>query len=245
MAAPMDGDPAYWAVIEHHRVWWAADGPIHRKIEQDGKLLVDVASLIARDYRVARTITSVDDGKGNKTSSLPELVAAINAANWPISLAERAATCISIAENHAKATKGATPTSAVTKLMWFLRPSGWTMFDKFARIGLIGSNNDARAFYTALDGANFVKRSQDLKALCSKHGFGKLWGERIIDKFLMLHGARKEAGTDVFHDRTMWLNREYLAMLPDATRGALHALATDVKTDLSEGKTPFPLWRRN
>ena len=52
-----DSPSAFWAVIEHHRIWWGADGPIRHKIALDGTLLNDVAAVTGKiDVRGAMMV---------------------------------------------------------------------------------------------------------------------------------------------------------------------------------------------
>jgi hypothetical protein len=236
-------DPAFWAVVEHHRLWWAMDGPCRKKVEKDGKLADDVARVIARDYGVARTIGALKVEGSDPIPGLPDLVRDINESDWPSGLGARADQCMKLATGHAKRCSGKTPISAVTKLMWFLRPGGWTMFDTYARHGLIGHKNDVAAFYAALVDAGFQGRCEAIKARCNDHGFGELWGERIIDKFLMLHGAqRKDKDGRRFYARSRWMNEAYLAMLPREARGHMTALGNEVRGLLTGGKNPLLVW---
>ena len=82
--------------------------------------------------------------------------------------------------------------SAVTKLTWFLAPGGWTMFDRFAREALgvreTGAENQAEAFYRQLCERRFCKHVADVKKVLVDGHFSGLFGERVIDKYLMLAG---------------------------------------------------------
>lgn len=216
--------PAWWAVIEHHRTWVAADGCYRREIEASG-LTPELARHIAREYRVARTIGAVDaDGSG-----IEALVEAINASEWSDTLEDRADHCIKIAEIHREKSKELgqgqkyhSPISAVTKLMWFLRPEGWTMFDRFARMGLIGHQNEPLEFYRKLASIGFTPLCDQLHEMCSQEGFPDLYGERIVDKCLMFLGAGDSSD---FVRTSNMINRHYLDLLPQEAAERLRRLA--------------------
>jgi len=229
--------PAWWAVIEHHRTWIAADGCYRLEIESNG-LTPELARHIAREYRVARTIGAVAAGD----SGIGALVEAINASEWPDKLEDRAKLCIEIAETHREKSKELgqgqkwhAPVSAVTKLMWFLRPGGWTMFDRFARMGLIGNRNDPLKFYRKLETINFAGLSDQLYVECRRKGFPDLHGERIVDKCLMYHGAGENS--DFVRTSTM-INRHYLSLLPREAAERLRRLADTTGALLDKALIP-------
>ncbi len=209
----------------------ATDGCYRKEIEDRG-LTPELASHISREYRVARTIGAVETDSG-----ISALVRAINASAWPDTLEDRAQLCIAIAHEHRKKSealgkgqKWHAPVSAVTKLMWFLRPSGWTMFDRFARMGLIGNRNDPLQFYRKLAEIDFTSLCDQLHLECRGKGFSDLYGERIIDKCLMFHGAGDNS--DFVRTSTM-INRHYLSLQPLETAERLTRLA-DTTTALLE-----------
>lgn len=247
-----ENNAAYWAVIEHHHCWLAPDGCFYRQVVQDGRLTPEVARIIARDFRVSRTIGQVEGEGKNPSNGVQVLAEAINTSDWPDDLVDRAKICLAIANDHRdacarlnKAKAFHAPVSAVTKLMWFLRPEGWTMFDKYARIGLIGNKNDPESFYVRLSEVGFHAMCLRLNELCKEHGFPELWGERIIDKFLMLHGkSQVDSGeTDGQVQLFSAMKRHYLELLPADLNGRLVKLASAVSKELNE--ETFPVWQRN
>lgn len=185
MAAPQDLRErlisiAYCAVLDYYRCFMATDGPNLALIGDDG-LTPEIADRIAREYKVRRNISDIADASGQKIPGVEALVDAINQSTWPDSLSERADVCIAIAKGHCDGVErlglakvNQTPTSAVTKLMWFRRPEGWTMFDKQARLGLIGNKHCAKTFYARLEKLDFQSIAAGITKLCQDHGFLKL-----------------------------------------------------------------------
>lgn len=229
--------PAWWAVIEHHRTWIAADGCYRREIEGCG-LTPELARHIAREYRVARTIGAVVVAN----SGVSALVEAIKASPWPDTMEDRAKRCIEIADEHktksktlGQGQKWHAPISAVTKLMWFLRPDGWTMFDRFARMGLIGNRNDPIQFYRKLAAIDFTSLCDQLHVMCRRESFPDLYGERIVDKCLMFQGAGDSS--DLVRTSTM-INRHYLSLLPQETAERLTRLGDTTGTLLEKALIP-------
>lgn len=86
-----------------------------------------------------------------------------------------------------------TPASAASKVNWFLRPEGWTMFDRFVSIAVLGSHQSSVAgmeqFFDALDRRNFAKKLAEVRQAISSP-FPKILAERVIDKYLFLMGLR-------------------------------------------------------
>lgn len=234
---------SYWAVLEHHRHWLGSDGPFHAEAKINELTLV-IARKIARDYGVARTIGAVGDEKG--IGLLIKDINAITDQKWDVSLTERADICLNIAKAHQKKVKkGGMPISAVTKLMWFRRPEGWTMFDRYARLGLIGKKNNAMAFYRVLQKLDFVKRAEKLTSICRTQGFD-LWGERIIDKLLLFRGIEFERSNekvlvnptmkpvDSYFELSCIMNRRHLEILPLDYRKRLDSLAREIAAKLPD-----------
>ena len=241
---------AYWAVIEHHRWWLASDGCHWRQIREDKRLSLSVAKRIAREYSVARNIGQIADDHGHGTSGLNSLVQKINDADWPDGLVARAKVCVKIAEDHIRQCKALgnadryhRPFSGVTKLTWFLRPEGWTMFDRYARIGLMDRRDDPMSFYEVLASQHFDKRANEITELCRQSGF-ELWGERIIDKLLLFRGSLTDAAdkglsdAESYYAAAVALNRQYLQLIPLEWSDRLHRLALQVASILPDESFP-------
>lgn len=88
---------------------------------------------------------------------------------------------------------GSNAASAVSKISWFIWPSGWTMYDRLAARAVIG-NPQANAltkferFYATLALRGWDDILAKVRQSLSNHGFRPLLAERTVDKFLMLSG---------------------------------------------------------
>lgn len=187
------------AVILEEQTWRAVNAPFMKELTEDGLGLTgDLVRRIAIEYGVSRGIRSDkdDEDKTHATAVAAELDDLVKG-DWPgKSLTEQAEACIDAAtalngENHTNGVQ----ISAVTKLVWFLSPEGWTLFDKYASeaVGAKGSKNLAKAkdFYKKLDGRGFVKLAEDINLTLKDHSWDCRYAERIIDKFLWLNGAKE------------------------------------------------------
>ena len=100
--------------------------------------------------------------------------------------------------------------SAVTKLTWFLAPDGWTMFDRLARDALgvrkAGAEKQAEEFYRQLSERRFCKHVADVKKVLVDRHFSGLFGERVIDKYLMLAGRMRDSDDE--SSRCRFLEKE-------------------------------------
>lgn len=79
--------------------------------------------------------------------------------------------------------------SAFSKVAWFVRPNGWTMFDKFAYDGLMfdgvrGQTLSMAKFYKCLDALEFQSWC-DLARNTPREPFCTIPVERVFDKALM------------------------------------------------------------
>jgi hypothetical protein len=202
---------AYWAVIEHVQGMIGNDGEYRRQIGESCRFPDGLATRIAQDFGVIRNIQPVNS---DKTSGIDHLVAELHALadTWPTTLQERAKMCCAIATRHRCAQKkhkaqqpkederdrkkggdgSMAPYSGITKLMWFLRPEGWTMFDSLAQSGLSGqgtSEKNVIKFFKALEDKGFAEKRDKVRDLCEEATLSWLYAERIIDKFLLFRGS--------------------------------------------------------
>ena len=234
---------SYWATIELYRTWLLEDGPFLARLENvSPEERLKILHEIAISYSVRRTIPAASDNAEtkNKHGNLEVLAEAIDQiiAHWPSNFLERATKCRNAAERAAQnfdrakpvkfdaadPGKGA-PHSAVTKLVWFLKPDGWTVFDKLASSAVLPnsiSRADERqkAFYNTIadDFAIYEAMAKPILA-----GFEpRLHAGRLVDKFLVLRGDDAK--------RTQWekRNRIFLDLLPEAVRDPLVFTASEI-----------------
>lgn len=115
--------------------------------------------------------------------------------------------------------------SAMTKLMWFARPTDWTMFDKYAANGLGVKSAPAVKrmlnFYEDLENRKYGSLLKMMRPVVIESGLDRRWAERILDKYLMLIGSKSP---DIRGHHVL-----YLEGLPSGTRTMLTKLA--VKLD--------------
>ena len=108
------------------------------------------------------------------------------------SLSQRGKALAKALVEHRSAIAG-TPASAASKVNWFLRPEGWTMFDRFVSIAVLGSHQSSVAgmeqFFDALDRRDFAKKLAEVREAIASP-FPKILAERVIDKYLFLMGLR-------------------------------------------------------
>lgn len=186
---------AYYATLEHAKWMLGTDGQYLSQISEHKS--VEAATRMMRDYNVARTIW----GKGGLPDFANSVFKKIGSIGWPEDLEDRAAWCADVADENRDSKpvksvgrKQGAPYSAATKLCWFICPKGWTMFDRFARLGLTnltGSNGRERflSFYRALEKTGFSEKARSLNRIIHDDlGFERLYAERIIDSFLMMRG---------------------------------------------------------
>lgn len=246
----------YWSVIEHHRWWLATDGPNFKEVQSTQKIDLTTATRLVREYSVARNIGKITGATSDGISGLQSLIDDINAITdekWNENLHTRSKIVLEIADSFKKKrqaysatqpeknkkAKIHSPLSGITKLIWFKRPSGWTMFDQYARKGLLGNKNDFELFYETLDSHDFSNRAAMLTEL-AKNADIPLWGERIIDKMLMFRAMRDEPDDrrpNRFEEAKK-VNGHYLALLPESLSKPLKNLADEVTRQLNENDFP-------
>jgi len=220
------------AVYEHHHHWLANDGHYFLTVNENGNILdVNIAHKIAKDYSVIRNIGGVTE--------LEKLISKINNSDWPDGLSDRFQICQNIAiEFRDIPGRVHAPISGVTKLIWFCRPKGWTMYDKYACIGLLGKKREAKYFYKTLEENKFQEKAQKLTEICIKYGFPYLWGERIIDKFLLFRGLFFEYSLDL--KAIKLAHKHQLQLLPYALSSSLKQLAGNLSKEWSDDFIPKP-----
>jgi hypothetical protein len=180
------------ALIDHVRYWWADDGADYWATQEnwlngeiDGRLTRSIASR----YNVSRCIA---EGKEGHFSNLLR----DHLDGWPIGLTERASRLLDFA-NKAKVDNLShyNPCSAATKLAWFVLPSDWTLYDRFAVDALNVSGSSAsekmKKFYLILENADITHLWHEMREILVDAKLPHLWPERITDKVLWLVGGNK------------------------------------------------------
>ena len=96
--------------------------------------------------------------------------------------------------------------SLISKILWFICPHNWTMYDKFAKKGLAKitystvTSLTGIEFYRKLEVYNFDTTINAMNAVLEDSKFNQLLPERIIDNYLMLLGGRFEERANYFKD---------------------------------------------
>ena len=109
-------------------------------------------------------------------------------------------------------TKNRTLFSLVSKVLWFISPHNWTMYDKFAKKGLAKITHttfpslDGIGFYRELEKYNFDTTINAMNAVLEDSKFNQLLPERIIDNYLMLLGGRFEERANYFKNNPRLLS---------------------------------------
>jgi hypothetical protein len=189
--------------------------------QQTTELLRDFANA----YQVSRTIP-----KPNCKGQVDPIICVWNSVcdalnNWPQGLIPRAERCVKIAEAHSKAHNVSLPLSAISKIVWFVQPDGWTMYDRFARaaLGIKGIGKESFiAFYEAVEANKFSEKVSEINKLIGSSGLS-LHGSRIYDKSLWLRGSKQGASAD-----RAARDEGFLNLLPEAQQSALIELAEGV-----------------
>lgn len=227
ITADEPSDAFYWSTIAYTKWWLGTDASIISMIAaNDGRLNLQTVSSISVPYNVARGLPKQKDDRRNSTllSVLNERVM-----DWPVGLVERAAHCVETVvylgetgclRNH--------QASAVSKLVWFLRPDDWTMFDRYAADGMgvpqrPSSTDRLMLFYRSLKSAGF----DDLNQLIGQHVQASQWrsvpSSRVIDTFLMRRGGQVDGPYSVQSLSA------FLSALPEQASLSLHDLGTAIQ----------------
>jgi hypothetical protein len=160
---------------------------LHRIQVSNGRLSASSAKRIADEYRVTRTLPA--NTYGLIANEINKLALSFESSNLTV----RAGLCLKTAKKlHHKNI----PKSATSKLVWFIAPRGWTMYDKFAAKG-VGIKNTIDpssfiCFYAALDAAGFTMVLEEVRNVLNHNGLADLLAERIVDWLLMGRGRRRK-----------------------------------------------------
>jgi hypothetical protein len=192
MTVPVSDHDLAWmraALTEHLHLWWAGDAlKFARAQKRPGQIDGALVRNIAKDYAVNRLILTKTDGNTGITKLLnakfPE---------WPDTLSERSNFVRELSETALqRGYTGGYLVSAFSKIIWFMAPTGWTMFDRFASTGLgvpnLRSAERMQEFYKTLEHFRFADVVEKMRPIINRSAFPALWPERIVDKYLMFCG---------------------------------------------------------
>jgi hypothetical protein len=259
-------EPLYYATIEYHRFWLSVDQPRLSLMKQNsGKIETELLKDIAQEYRVKRNFKALDEQTLDNETNASKICDILNSAkpSWQNSSAlDRLASCKKIIEEIRKYSSGASTkinakktaskkrkkvqnnkektinaASAVSKFVWFMKPDGWTIFDKYAADGIgipqtISINKEGalrpsaldrmECFYTALAYENFFILAAEMQLFIRKNAptFAKMPAARILDTLFMARGERGAAS-----EHGVKLTKAYLNGLPTPLKEELRGLA--------------------
>jgi len=228
----------YWATIEHHRWWLCHDQVYLNLLAKEGQLRPWIVRFIAKAYGVNRGIPrAADTGLSDPAATTIAEALGKAAPQFSGTLPQRFAICAEILQQLPTSIRGNVPTpkfvSGTTKLMWFLKPAGWTMFDSFAAdaLGIPKGRSFDRAshFYELLEKQGFSQRSEIGNALIQASEIPELYAERVIDKYLWLSGC-----TEAAREKAKAICDAYLQGLPSKYAKDLQALAFALASSLGE-----------
>ena len=242
--APEKKSLLYWSAIDYYRWWLAGDQVELRRIRDNGGRH-DAASVrrVAIAYKVNRGILRKDPDD----TGAAELARLLNESKsgWPEGLGQRASHCVSLAKAAATGESGVRLTrgflvSAMTKLMWFLLPERWTIYDELAATGLgiarMRSTERAPLFYEELCNRGFRDVCDKAAGIIRKSAFPDVMPERILDKHLMCTGIVNAGGE---HPRIACM--AFLEGLPQRHKTELIELASELEASL--GSDPLKIER--
>ena len=239
------------AFKEHYLRWIEGDSQDYHQIHKvdDRKLTARVLRRIAKRYRINRGIRRLKETEGDPvgkklaeilTEAAPQLKKRPIRNRWV--LTRKVAEDSRTAMNRFFPNDNVRPiVSGVTKLTWFLAPHGWTMFDRLARqavgVGKMTAEKQAAAFYDQLSARQFCKHVGTVQDVLNSHGFGNLFAERVIDKYLMLAALlpsepsrpTREASASSVNDWSLRVD-QFIFALHARHANEVHTCAHDVAT---------------
>lgn len=176
----------YWAVIERYFARKEGELAVQQSITK-GKISVANVKRIFSITHVRRSA-----GKGNEKKFRKVINRAVGR-KWPGDIMARAQSCAKMTTQvHNWGNFRGLPASAVTKIVWFLKPNGWTFFDGYAAsaLGVGGIPATVRMvnYYGELNRRKFNAQACDIGRILKKYRLSRLYGERVIDAFLWLAG---------------------------------------------------------
>ncbi|MFC5373813.1 hypothetical protein ACFPIF_14700 [Brevundimonas faecalis] len=213
--------PVYWATLGYARWWLMIDGLLLKKVRRDG-LTPKTLRAILINYDVNRAVSD---------ANALRFIDHVHAANatWPDDLLGRSQVCAGFARD-AKALGLTTKehASAATKVMWFLQPNGWTLFDSYAATGagiskaLTGVDR-MLAFYERLDERGFCDVAEVMQREVERSVLPDISAARILDSMLMASGGRGN------ESEALRETQDFVDLLATSTAGGLIGLAESLQ----------------
>jgi hypothetical protein len=259
----------YWSLIKYTRAWWATDGARLNVVRGYQGLNTHLIRSIADEYNVVRSLPGgYDISDENHEQSQKKKRVKFTEQNDPVAvqirtvldahlkewrgdLNDKAKICITIcnalrkinvseSEKEVYALRN-NALSAVSKLVWFLRPAEWTMYDRFACAGLFGeikTTNETtfEKFYGALQNVNFLGYEKTLNQHLEKTIFKGIPASRVLDTLLMERASEKTKNSGTTDDRRMMYMRGFLESLPESVSMTLRTSATAIHDAVYEKK---------
>jgi hypothetical protein len=180
--------PMFLALAEAVRWWLYFDGP--QTLLCQGKVgpmltRTDVRR-IALNYNFARNLSEKD----KYIDAVAEEINRFSGKRWPTLDARAAETEKAIRKIRSVGGTKFRVVSGTTKLTWFVNPTDWTPFDRLAASAVGVREIDLlarmRGYYRALDERGFLGTALRIRAYLDPEGLGKVGGERVLDKLLMM-----------------------------------------------------------
>lgn len=232
---PEAGSEIYWATLSYTRFWFWHDGPLLSVVcANGGRLTPSVLRRIAKEYKVNRGIPApAEDGIDRSAKGLCFL---LNDAvqGWPENLADRAQECAKLVKAKDEKLSEDHLASAITKLVWFLAPQGWTVFDRIAADGLrvrrsLPALPRMLAFYEKLEESGFTNLEARLRATISQADLINLPAGRIIDSLLLSRGRTADEAEQERQEL-----RGFLPLLPQHMASKLPGLALKIQVEAND-----------
>jgi hypothetical protein len=215
------------ATIERARAYLNTDAPFLAVAQQNDGLTAATVRDISAAYNVRRNLGAAED-LHRVTSHLNDAID-----TWPEDLLGRAEWCMTCAEDISTALDlHHTPYSAISKLAWFLRPTGWTVYDSYARVAMrvrgLHGRRPITQFYAALHLNHFEDAARRIDAILGPTPWSNLSGARVLDSYMMLRGGFPFLLEDI------GARQGFLDALPGDSGHALAALADEIAASLAE-----------
>jgi hypothetical protein len=201
-------------------MWLIDDAAIAKKLAlQNGRMNAGLVRSIAKAYGVSRTLKGAPKKpKKGKKSPTPDPTATLFAERLNrlaesniSSLTQRSKLYLQSARKCFRSVgiKGRPPYSAISKLIWFMKPTDWTMFDKWAAAA-VGVKSGSAAekferFYSRIGSLGFSATAAAIARKLEAQNLSGLSGERVVDKFLMFAAWPEEQRVAQAAHNDIWL----------------------------------------